>query len=269
FLRTTTFSSAMPRLFIHVIYAISLSLYPFTERHAQPYFFSCLIRQRGVTKALSDPAWVEAIQEELLQFTLQKVWILVDLPKGKKAIGYTQEEGIDYDEVFAPVARIEAIRLFLAYASFMRVMVYQMDAKNAFLYERIEKEEGVKEDGIFISQDKYVVEVLRKFNFSYVKSAITPVNMEKTLVKDTDGDDVDVHLYRSMIGSLMYLTASRTDIIDYVGASLDMKSTTRGCQFLGSRLISWQCKKQTMVATFTTEAEYVAAASYYGQLVWI
>nr|GEZ93214.1 putative ribonuclease H-like domain-containing protein [Tanacetum cinerariifolium] len=130
-------------------------------------------------------------------------------------------------------------------------------------------------------QDKYITEVLRKFNFLDVKSANNLVDTKKTLVKDADGVDVDVHLYRSMIGSLMYLIASRPDIIDslfelvaytdsdYAGASLDRKSTTGGCQFLGSRLISWQCKKQTMVATFTTEAEYVAAASCCGQVLWI
>nr|GEX22304.1 putative ribonuclease H-like domain-containing protein [Tanacetum cinerariifolium] len=70
-----------------------------------------------------------------------------------------------------------------------------------------------KEDGIFISQDKYVVEVLRNFSFLDVKSAKSPVDMEKTLVKDADGDDLDLHLYRSMIGSLMYLTTSRPDIM--------------------------------------------------------
>nr|GEV02537.1 putative ribonuclease H-like domain-containing protein [Tanacetum cinerariifolium] len=80
------------------------------------------------------------MQEELLQFKMQKVWILVDLPYGKRAIGHTQEEGIDYEEVFAPVARIEAIRLFLAYASFMGFLVYQMDVKSAFLYATIEEE---------------------------------------------------------------------------------------------------------------------------------
>ncbi|GJQ92678.1 hypothetical protein Tco_0003817 [Tanacetum coccineum] len=88
-------------------------------------------------------------------------------------------------------------------------------------------------------------------------------------IEDGDADDVDVHLYRSMIGSLMYLTASRPDIIDYAGATQDRKSTTGGCQFLGNRLISWQCKKQTVVATSTTEAEYVAAASCCGQVLWI
>ncbi|GJU14466.1 putative ribonuclease H-like domain-containing protein, partial [Tanacetum coccineum] len=119
-----------------------------------------------VIQALEDPSWIEAMQEELLQFQLQKVWTLVNLPNGKRAIGtkwvfrnkkdergivvrnkarlvaqgYTQEEGIDYDEVFALVARIEAIRLFLAYASFMGFIVYQMDVKSAFLYGTIDEE---------------------------------------------------------------------------------------------------------------------------------
>ncbi|GJW31870.1 hypothetical protein Tco_0051902, partial [Tanacetum coccineum] len=149
----------------------------------------------------------------------------------------------------------------------------------------------------------------------------TPIETQKPLVKDEEASDVDVHLYRSMIGSLMYLTASRPDIMfavcacsrfqvtpksshlsavkrifrylkgkpklglwyprvssfdlesysdsDYAGANLDRKSTTGGCQFLGRRLISWQCKKQTIVATSTTEAEYVAAASCCGQVLWI
>ncbi|GJT05945.1 putative ribonuclease H-like domain-containing protein [Tanacetum coccineum] len=366
------------------------------------------------------------MQEELLQFKLQQVYILVDLPIGKRAIGtkwvfknkkdergivirnktrlvvqgHRQEEGIDYEEVFAPVARIEVIRLFLAYASFMGFLVYQMDVKSAFLYGTIEEEvyvtqppgfkdpdhpnkvykvvkalyglhqaqrawyetlanyllgNGFKrgkiyqtlfikkqkgdillvqvyvddiifgstnkdllqqmEDGIFISQDKYVVELLKKFNYTDVKSASTPVDLEKPLVKDVDANDVDVHLYRSMIRCLMYLTASRPDIMfavcayarfqvtlktshllavkrifrylkgkprlglwyskdspfelvtytdsDYARATQDRKSTTGGCQFLGNRLISWQCKKQTVATTSTTEVEYVAAASCY------
>ncbi|GJV81005.1 hypothetical protein Tco_1516875 [Tanacetum coccineum] len=152
-------------------------------------------------------------------------------------------------------------------------------------------------------------------------TATTPIESNKPLVKDEDGVKVDVHEYRSMIGSLMYLTASRPDIMfavcacarfqvtlkashlhavkrifrylkhqpklglwyprdspfeleafsdsDYAGASLDRKSTTGGCQFLGRRLISWQCKKQTIVANSTTEAEYVAAAHCCGQVLWI
>nr|GEU50042.1 hypothetical protein [Tanacetum cinerariifolium] len=131
--------------------------------------FACFLSQeepKRVHQALKGPSWIEAMQEKLLQFKMQKVWVLVDLPKGKRAIGskwvlrnkkdervivirnkarlvvqgHTQEEGIDYDEVFSPVARIEAIWLFLAYASFIGFMVYQMDVKSAFLYGTIEEE---------------------------------------------------------------------------------------------------------------------------------
>ncbi|GJS73152.1 putative ribonuclease H-like domain-containing protein [Tanacetum coccineum] len=410
-----------------------------THQDLHTCLFACFLSQeepKRVSKALSDPAWVEAMQEELLQFKLQKVWILVDLPKGHRAIGtkwvyrnkkdergivirnkarlvaqgHTQEEGIDYDEVFAPVARIEAIRMFLAYASYMGFMVYQMDVKSAFLYGQIEEEVYVcqppgfedpdhpdkvykvvkalyglhqaprawydtlatyllsdgfqrgqidqtffikrqkghillvqiyvddiifgstkkelcdefeklmkdkfhmssmgeltfflglqvqqKKKGIFISQDKYVHEILRKFNYTDVKSASTPTDLEKPLVQDGDAADVDEHLYRSMIGSfiqdnpslscqeifrylkgkpslgLWYSKDSPLELVaytdsDYAGATQDRKSTTGGCQFLGNRLISWQCKKQTVVATSTTKAEYVAAASCCGQVLWI
>ncbi|GJS66484.1 putative ribonuclease H-like domain-containing protein [Tanacetum coccineum] len=201
------------------------------------------------------------------------------------AQGYIQEEGIDYDEVFAPVARIEAIMLFLAYASFKDFVVYQMDVKSAFIYGKIEEEVYVcqpprfedldfpdivykvekalyglhqaprawyetlstylldngfqrwkidktlfnkrhkeltfflglqvkqKKDGIFISQDKYVTEILKKFGFTKVKTTSTPMETQKPLLKDKDGEEVDVHMYRSMIGSMVYLTSSRPDIM--------------------------------------------------------
>ncbi|GJS83985.1 putative ribonuclease H-like domain-containing protein [Tanacetum coccineum] len=385
----------------------------------QHCLFACFISQiepKKISKALEDESWVDAMQEELLQFKIQKVWILVDLPYRKKAIGtkwvfknkkdergvmvrnkvrfvaqgHRQEEGIDYDEVFAPVDRIEAIWIFLAFASYMGFIVYQMDVKSAFLYVKIDEQVYVsqppgfvdpkfpkkvykvvkalyglhqaprpwyatlstfllksrykrgtidktlfikkdkndiilqvkqKEDGIFISQDKYVTEILKKFDFASVKTASTPIETQKSLTKDEEATNVDVHLYRSMIGSLMYLTASRPDIMfsvyacsrfqvtpktshlnavkrifrylkgkpklglwyprvssfdleaysdsDYAGANLDRKFITGGCQFLGRRLISWQCKKQTIMATSTTKAEYVAAANCCGQVLWI
>nr|GEY84048.1 copia protein [Tanacetum cinerariifolium] len=119
------------------------------------------------------------------------------------AQGHTQEEGIDYEEVFAPVARIEAIRLFLAYASFMGFMVYQMDVNSAFLYGTIE-EEGLRTLIILTKSTKWS----RHF-MVYIKLLV----LEKPLLKDPDGEDVDVHTYRSMIGSLMYLTSSRPDIM--------------------------------------------------------
>ncbi|GJX58961.1 putative ribonuclease H-like domain-containing protein [Tanacetum coccineum] len=144
--------------------------------------YACFLSQiepTSIAKALSDSSWVEAMQEELLQFKLQQVWKLVDLPNGKRAIGtkwvfrnkkdergivirnkarlvaqgHRQEEGIDYEEVFAPVARIEAIRLFLAYASFMGFLVYQMDVKSAFLYGTIEEEVYVSQPPGFKDPD--------------------------------------------------------------------------------------------------------------------
>nr|GEY33625.1 uncharacterized mitochondrial protein AtMg00810-like [Tanacetum cinerariifolium] len=232
------------------------------------------------------------------------------------AQGHTQEEGIDYKKVFAPVARIKAIRLFLAYASFMGFMVYQMDVKSAFLYGTIEEEVYVYQPSGFEDPghlDKVYKVVKALYGLHQAPRACTPIDTEKPLLKDHDGEDVDLHIYRSMIGSLMYLTSSRPDIMfavcacacfqvtpkvshlhavkrifrylkgkphlglwypkdspfdlvaysdsDYAGASLNRKSTTEGCQFLGCRLISWHCKKQTVVATSSTEAEYVAAAS--------
>ncbi|GKA57231.1 putative ribonuclease H-like domain-containing protein [Tanacetum coccineum] len=241
------------------------------------------------------------------------------------AQGYKQEEGIDYDEVFAPVARIEAIRLFLAYASFMNFVVHQMDVKSDFLYGTIEEEVYLSQPLGFVDlefpEKVYKVEKalygLHQAPRACIRTTSTPMETNKALTKDEDGEDVDVHLYRSMIGSLMYLTSSRPDIMfsvcacsrfqvqpkvshlnavkrifrylkgrpnlglwypkdspfileafsdsDYAGASLDRKSTTRGCQFLGSRLISWQCKKQIVVANSTTEAEYIAASHCCGQ----
>nr|GEU84595.1 hypothetical protein [Tanacetum cinerariifolium] len=146
------------------------------------------------------------------------------------AQGYRQEERIDYDEVFAPVARIEAIRIFLAFVSFMRFIIYQIDVMSALLYVRIEEEVYVSqppgfidlqflnkvnqsEEGIFISQYKYVVEILKKHDFSSVRTTSIPIETQKPLVQDEEAADVDVNLYRSMIRSLMYLAASKPEIM--------------------------------------------------------
>nr|GFB29484.1 hypothetical protein [Tanacetum cinerariifolium] len=396
------------------------------------------IQTRHKSKMMEEQSFIATIHQKtdpsllqfwLLQLKIQKVWTLVDCPKGVRPIGtkwvlknkkdergivvknkarllaqgHTQEEGIDYDEVFAPIVRIEAIRLFLAYASFMGFTMYQMDVKSAFLYGTIDEEIYVmqpprfqdlafpakngfqrgtidqtlfirrqredfilvqvcmddiifgssnpqlcrefealmhekfqmsamgelnfflglqvlqKEDGIFLSHDKYIGDILKKFGFFDVRSSNTLMDKENPWGKDGTGKDVELHLYRSMIGSLMYLTASRPDIMfavcacarhqvtpkechlhavkrifrylkgypqlglwypkaspfdlvaysdsNYGGASQDHKSTTGGSQFLGRRLISWQCKKQTIVATSTTKVQYVAAASCCGQVL--
>ncbi|GJW30467.1 putative ribonuclease H-like domain-containing protein [Tanacetum coccineum] len=129
---------------------------------------------------------------------------------------YTQEEGIDYDEFFAPVARIEAIRstkkkLCTEFEKMMhkKFQMSSMGELTFFLGLQVKQ----KEDGVFISQDKYVTKILKKFGFSDVKTANTPMETHKPLLKDADGEDVDEHMYRTMIGSLMYLTSLRTDIM--------------------------------------------------------
>ncbi|GJY12736.1 putative ribonuclease H-like domain-containing protein [Tanacetum coccineum] len=327
------------------------------HKDQQHCLFACFLSQsepRKVSEALEDKSWVEAMQEELLQFKLQHVWVLVDLPNGAKVIGtkwvyrnkkdergvvvrnkarlvaqgHRQEEGIDYDEVFAPVARLEAIRLFLAFASYMGFIVYQMDVKSAFLYGTIEEEVYVSQppgfvgfvdpetsskveaydsrgaldktyhlkkkrismlvqclqvkqnkEGIFISQDKYVADMLKKFDLVNVKAAITPMETKLPLTKDEEAFEVTPktshlnavkRIFKYLKGKpnlgLWYPRDSPLDLeafsdSDYGGSNLDRKSTTGGCQFLGQRLISWQCKKQTIVATSTTEAEYVTTWS--------
>nr|GEV52092.1 hypothetical protein [Tanacetum cinerariifolium] len=245
---------------------------------------------RSMTKMVKEQGGLHQINDEdfytcmfacfLSQEEPKKVWVLVDLPKGKRAIGskwvfrnkkdkrgimiknkailvaqgHTQEEGIDYDEVSASVARIEAIWLFLAYASFMGFMVYQMDIKSAFLYETIEEEvyfcqplgfedpdysdkvykvvkalyglhqaprswyetfanyllensfqRGNIDQTLFIKNQKgdillvhvYVDDIIFGYTNKelYVKSANTPIETEKPLLKDPNGEDVDVHIY--------------------------------------------------------------------------
>ncbi|GJX02365.1 putative ribonuclease H-like domain-containing protein [Tanacetum coccineum] len=303
----------------------------------QNCLFACFLSQeepKKIIQALKDRSWIEAMQEELLQFKLQQVWTLVDLPNGKRAIstkwvyinkkdkrgiviknkerlvaqGYSQEKGIDYDEVFAIVARIEAIRLFLAYALFKDFVVYQMDVKSAFLYGNIEEEVYVCQPpgfedpdfpdrvykvekalyGLhqaprawtaseaegrwdFISQDKYVIKILKKFSFRDVKTTSTPMETHKPLLKDTDGEDYVLVVQDSSQSKQFTFHAVKIDLryltSEQARASLDRKSTTGGCQFLGCRLISCQCKKQTVVANSTTKAEYIAASNCCGQLV--
>nr|GEX86788.1 putative ribonuclease H-like domain-containing protein [Tanacetum cinerariifolium] len=235
--------------------------------------------------------WGERIRFRSFLRQLYEEVIVVRNKARLVAQGHTQEEGIDYEEVFASVARIEAIKLFLAYASFMGFMVYQMDVKSAFLYGTIEEDVYVcqppgfedpdypdkvykvvnalyglhqalrawyetlanyllendkfqmssmgeltfflglqvkqKPDGIFIRHDKYVAEISRKFGLTDEKLASTPIDTEKPLLKDLDGEDVDVHTYRSMIGSFMFMTSSRPDIMFAVCACARFQVTPK------------------------------------------
>nr|GEV41296.1 hypothetical protein [Tanacetum cinerariifolium] len=312
---------------------------------------STVTQTRSMTRIVMDQGGLTQINNEdfhtsmfacfLSQEKPKRVWVLVDLSNGKRVIrtkwafrnkkdergivvrnkyqlvtqGHTQEDGIDYEEVFSPVARIEAIRLFLAYASFMGFMVYQpLGFKDPDYPDKVYKVvkalyglhqaprawyetlanyllENVKQkpDRIFIIQDKYVAGILRKFGLTDGKSASTPIDTEKPLLKNLDvcacarfqvtPKASHLHAVKRIFRylkekphlGLWYPKDSPFNLVaysdsDYAGASLDMKSTTGGCQFLGCILISWQCKKQTVVATSSTKAEYVAAASCCAQV---
>ncbi|GKA04337.1 putative ribonuclease H-like domain-containing protein [Tanacetum coccineum] len=166
-----------------------------------------------------------------------------------------------------------------------RFQISSMDELTFFLGLQVKQNKG----GIFISQDKYVAEIIKKFDLVNVKAAITPMETKLPLTKDEEAFDVDVtpktshlnavkRIFKYLKGKpnlgLWYPRESPFDLeafsdSDYGGSNLDRKSITGGCQFLGQRLISWQCKKQTIVATSTTEAEYVAAANCCGQVLWV
>ncbi|KAJ9547256.1 hypothetical protein OSB04_019799 [Centaurea solstitialis] len=390
-----------------------------TRSTANYCLFSCFVSQtepKKVSDALIDPFWVEAMQDELTQFDRNQVWTLVPLPNGKMAIGtkwvfrnkkdeqgvvvrnkarlvaqgYCQEEGIDYEETFAPVARLEAIRIFLAFAAHKGFKVFQMDVNSAFLNGKLKEEVYVKQppsfesdkypnhvyfldkalyglkqaprawyerlsiflisngfnrrttditlfykkcdedillkefemsmmgeltfflgqvkqssEGIFINQSKYVNDLLKKYKLNDASPMRTPMAPNLKLHKDLSGPSVECKLYRGMIGSLLYLTAtnpkkshlssvkrilrylkknpslglwyplnSPIDLVaytdsDYGGCQVDRKSTSGSCQFLGGKLVCWSSKKQNCVSTSTTEAEYVAAASCCSQALWM
>ncbi|GJV93814.1 retrovirus-related pol polyprotein from transposon TNT 1-94 [Tanacetum coccineum] len=123
-----------------------------------------------------------------------------------------QEEGIDFEESFAPVARLEAIRIFLAFAAHMNMVIYQMDVKTAFLNGNLREEISQSPRGIFINQSKYALESLKKYGFESCDPVDTPMVEKSKLDEDKDGNAVDPSHYRGMIGTLLYLTASRPDL---------------------------------------------------------
>ncbi|KAJ9546514.1 hypothetical protein OSB04_019057 [Centaurea solstitialis] len=256
------------------------------------------IEPTRVSDALQDSDWVTAMQEELNQFEALKVWCLVKLPESKSVIdtkwlfknkrdanniivrnkarlvakGYRQQEGIDYDETFAPVARLEAIRMFLAYAAYKDFTVFQMDVKTAFLYGHLKEEvyvaqpedkalyglkqaprawyeelskhllsKGFKKGSIYVDDiifgstsrelckkfetvmtEEFKMSMMGEINFflELQKYDMSGCHLDwnsngywKFIGPDYEGKDVDLRNYRSMVGSLMYLTASRPDIM--------------------------------------------------------
>nr|GEU92630.1 hypothetical protein [Tanacetum cinerariifolium] len=280
---------------------------------------------KKVIQVLTDSSWIEVMQDELLQFKLQQVWTLVDLPYGKRAIG-TKWIYRNKKDKRGIVVRNKAMMVTHGYTQEERIDYDEMDVKSAFLYDKIEEEVYVcqplgledpefsdrvykvekalyglyqaprawmemcnefenmmhkkfqmsfigkltfflglqvteKDDEIFNSQDKYMDEILKKFGFSTVKTASTPMETSKPLMKVKNTEDVDVYLYRSMIGPVIYLKGQTKLGLWYPkGSPFDLEAYTDSDYVVAS--LDRKCKKQTVVANSTIEAEYVAASNF-------
>ncbi|GKA56808.1 putative ribonuclease H-like domain-containing protein [Tanacetum coccineum] len=357
------------------------------------------VKPKNFKSAVTEDCWFQAMQDEIHEFDRLDVWELVpppdcamiialkwiykvkldeygDVLKNKARLvakGYRQEEGLDFEESFAPVARLEAIRIFLVNAANKNITVYQMDVKTAFLNGELKEEVYVSQPegfvdpdrphhvyrlkkalyglkqaprawydtlskfllaqgfskgvvdptlfiqktgkhtlhnprGIFINQSKYANEILKKFDLHKSNPVDTPMVERTKLDEDLSGIPVHQTQYSSMIGSLMYLTASRPDLIfavcmcaryqskptkkhleavkrvfpkdtamaltayadaDHAGCQDTQRSTSGSAQFLGDKLVSWSSKKQTSTSISSTEAEYIAMSGCCAQILWM
>ncbi|GJY47096.1 retrovirus-related pol polyprotein from transposon TNT 1-94 [Tanacetum coccineum] len=340
--------------------------------------FLTSIEPKNYKEALKESCWIEAMQEELNKFERLEVWELVPRPdlvmiitlkwifkvkfeelggvlKNKArsvARGYRQEEGFNFEETFAPVARLEDTRIFIAYAAYMNMIVYQMDVKTAFLNSILceevyisQSDRFVDQDNpnhvyklkkalyglkqalkawydllslfllsqkfskgtvdltlftqkeakdilliqiyvddiiftsivpslcIFLNQSKYALEIIKKYGMETHDPVDTSMVEKSKLDADPQGKEVDPTCYRSMIGSLMYSTASRPDLdscialtafanANHAGCQDTKISTSSSMQLLGDRLVSWSSKKQKSIAISSIEAEYIALSKH-------
>ncbi|GKC64353.1 retrovirus-related pol polyprotein from transposon TNT 1-94 [Tanacetum coccineum] len=278
------------------------------------------IELKKISEALKHPGWINAMQEELNNFYKNKVWTLVSLPNGKVAIGskwvfrnkkdehgtttknkarlvaqgYSQEEGIDYDETFALVARMEAIRFFLAFITYMNFKVYQMDVKSAFLNGKLKEEVYVKQPHGFESSK--FPDYVCKFDkvlyglkeapraCSSVKTPMVPPNNLGPDLAGNPSNPKELHLtavkriLRYLKGTptlgLYYPKCAGFDLKGYsdsdsTGCNMDRKRTLGAYQILGGKLVYWSAKKQKSVAMSSVETEYVVAAGCCASILWM
>nr|GEZ06091.1 copia protein [Tanacetum cinerariifolium] len=204
------------------------------------------------------------------------------------ARGYRQEEGIDFEESFASVARLEAIRIFLAYVAHKNMVVYQMDVKTAFFNGNLREEVYVSQPdgfvdqdnpnhvyklkkalyglkqaphtcprGVFINQSKYALESLKKYGFESCDPVDTPILEKSKLDEDKEGKAVDPSHYRAFADA------------DHAGCQDTRRSTSGSLQFLGDRLISCLSKRKKSAAISSTKAEYIALSGCCAQILWM
>nr|GFA21361.1 copia protein [Tanacetum cinerariifolium] len=290
---------------------------------------------KNVKEAMTDPAWIESMQEELLQFKKIDVWVLVPIPdnispltlkwifknkhdeeqtiirnKSRLVVrGYHQEEGFDFEESFAPVARMEAIRIFLTYVAHKSFTVFQMDMKIAFLHGSLKENVYVCQPEGFIDADhpshnnffKGTIDLTLFIRCFHDDILVVQVYVDDIIFGSTHPSRPDIvhatclcaryqakptekhlkevkRIFRYLWGTvnmgLWYTKDSGFELTgfsdaDYAGCKDSFKSTSGGAQFLGEKLVSWSLKKQDCTALSTTEAEYVSLSACCAQVLWM
>nr|GEW23850.1 hypothetical protein [Tanacetum cinerariifolium] len=284
-----------------------------------------ILEPKTVKEALTDPAWIESTQEEFHQFIRLDVWELVPSLDGIKPLtlkwlfknkhdeentvihnktrlvvrGYRQEEVIDFEESFAPIARMKAIRNFLAYAAHKGFTVYQMDVKMAFLHGSLKEDVYVCQPEGFIDAD-YPSHVYKLKKALYGLKQAPRACMIGSLMYLTSSRPYIVHatcvcaryqahptekhlkevkrifcyLWETVNMGLLYMNDSDFKLIrfsdaDYAGCKDTFKSTSGGAQFLGEKLMSWSSKKQDCTSLSTVESKYVSLSTCCAQVLWM
>nr|GFA93022.1 retrovirus-related Pol polyprotein from transposon TNT 1-94 [Tanacetum cinerariifolium] len=256
-------------------------------------------KPKNIKEAMADSAWIKSMQEELHQFDRLENTIIRNKSR-LVAKGYAQKEGVDFEESFALVARLEAVRkkctsinqmvLFDPYhpdkVYRLKKALYGLKQAPRAWYDELSKfllskrfSKGIQihqsPHGIFINQAKYAHEILKKHGMTSCDSIGTPM-ATKHLDADLSGTLVDQTKYRSKVGALMYLTTSRPDIMHATcycapyQAQPTEKHLTAVIQFLGGdKLISWSSKKQDCTSMSFAEAKYVSLSACCAQVLWM
>ncbi|GKD46456.1 retrovirus-related pol polyprotein from transposon TNT 1-94 [Tanacetum coccineum] len=253
-----------------------VSMYTLTVSTTEP---------KNIKEAMLDASWIESMQDELNQFKRLDVRNLSNYRLVAK--GYGQEEGINFEESFAPVARLEVVRIFVAYAAHKNFPIYQMGVKMTFLNGPLKEKVFVCQpdgfvdpdfpnhvhqspQGIFICQSQYIMDLLKKHGMEKCDTMSTPMDKTK-LDADLKGTQVDQTKQIINMG-LWYSKDSGFEQIayldaDHAGCNDDCKITSRGIQFLGYKLVSWSSKKQDCTTMSIAEAEYISLSACCAQVI--
>ncbi|GJY33520.1 retrovirus-related pol polyprotein from transposon TNT 1-94, partial [Tanacetum coccineum] len=271
------------------------------------FCFISTIEPKNVNEALTDDSWIVAMQEELNQFIANDVWELVPQPRNMTIIGtkwvfrnkldengivsrnkarlvaqgYNQQEGIGYDETYAPVARLESIRILLAYACALDFKLFQMDVKSAFMNGFINEEVYVAQPPGFIDFEKpdHVYKLKKAlYGLKQAPKACVCLCARFQEAPKTSHLEAVKRIFRYIKGTthlgLWYPKGTDIETVvyadsDHAGDYVDRKSTSGIYTFVGCCLTSWFSKKQTALAISTTEAEYVSAGKACQQALWM